>query len=100
MQNRKKLHLICNAHIDPIWQWEWEEGAAETLSTFRISEKFCRDFNSFIFNHNEAILYQWVQEYEPELFERIQERVKDGSWHIMCGWHLQPDCSSYYSNWF
>lgn len=93
MQSRKKLHLICNAHLDPIWQWEWEEGAAETLSTFRISEKFCRDFKGFIFNHNEAILYRWVQEYEPELFERIKERVKDGSWHIMCGWHLQPDCN-------
>ena len=24
----KKLHLISNAHLDPIWQWEWEEGAA------------------------------------------------------------------------
>ncbi len=31
----KEVPLICNAHIDPIWQWEWEEGAAAALSTFR-----------------------------------------------------------------
>ena len=31
---KKDLHLICNAPIDPVWQWEWEEGACETLSTF------------------------------------------------------------------
>ena len=31
----KEVHLICNAHLDPIWQWEWEEGAAAALSTFR-----------------------------------------------------------------
>ena len=27
----KKLHLLCNAHLDPYWLWEWEEGAAEAL---------------------------------------------------------------------
>ncbi len=90
---KKELHLICNAHIDPVWQWEWEEGAAETLSTFRVAAKFCRDFDGFIFCHNEALLYQWVEEYEPALFEEIRELVKLGKWHIMGGWHLQPDCN-------
>ena len=28
------VHLICNAHLDPVWQWRWEEGCAEALSTF------------------------------------------------------------------
>ena len=90
---KKDLHLICNAHIDPVWQWEWEEGACETLSTFRVAAKFCREFDGFIFCHNEALLYQWVEEYEPSLFEEIKELVKLGKWHIMGGWHLQPDCN-------
>ena len=90
---KKDLHLICNAHLDPVWQWEWEEGAAETLSTFRVAAKFCREFDGFIFCHNEAILYQWVEEYEPALFEEIRALVKLGKWHIMGGWHLQPDCN-------
>ena len=25
------LHLICNAHLDPVWQWRWEEGCAAAL---------------------------------------------------------------------
>ena len=91
--DKKELHLISNAHIDPMWQWEWEEGAAEALSTFRVAAKFCREFDSYIFCHNEAILYMWVEEYEPALFCEIQELVKLGKWHIMGGWHLQPDCN-------
>ena len=71
----KDLHLICNAHIDPVWQWEWEEGACETLSTFRVAAKFCREFDGFIFCHNEAVLYRWIEEYEPTLFEEIRELV-------------------------
>ncbi|MBQ8497985.1 MAG: alpha-mannosidase [Clostridia bacterium] len=90
---KKDLHLICNAHIDPVWQWEWEEGACETISTFRVAAKFCREFDGFIFCHNEAILYQWIEEYEPALFAEICELVKLGKWHIMGGWQLQPDCN-------
>ena len=53
----KKLHLLCNAHLDPVWQWEWEEGAAEALSTFRIAADFCEEYDKFVFCHNEALLY-------------------------------------------
>lgn len=88
-----EIHLICNAHIDPVWQWEWEEGAAAAVSTFRAAADFCEEFDNFVFCHNEALLYRWVEEYEPELFERIHRLVISGKWKIMGGWYLQPDCN-------
>ncbi len=90
---RPRIHLLCNAHIDPVWQWEWEEGAAEALSTFRTAADLCEAFDGFVFNHNEVIIYQWVEDYEPALFARIQRLVREGKWHIMGGWYLQPDCN-------
>lgn len=89
----KKLHLLSNAHLDPVWLWQWKEGAAEAISTFRIAADFCEQYDGFVFNHNEALLYEWVEEYEPELFERIKKLVKQGKWAIMGGWYLQPDCT-------
>lgn len=89
----KRIHMLCNAHIDPVWQWEWEEGAAETLSTFRIAADFCESCDDFVFCHNEALLYRWIEEYDPVLFARIQALVKAGKWNILGGWHLQPDCN-------
>ena len=89
----KRVHLICNAHLDPVWQWEWEEGVAAAVSTFRTAADLCDEFEEFIFCHNESVLYAWVEEYEPELFARIQRLVKQGKWHIMGGWYLQPDCN-------
>jgi alpha-mannosidase len=87
------LYLICNAHLDPVWLWEWEEGAAEALSTFRTAAQLCVEFEEFVFTHNEALLYQWIEEYEPDLFVRIQELVTKKKWHILGGWHIQPDCN-------
>lgn len=87
----KKLHLICNSHIDPVWQWEWEEGAAATLSTFQSAVNLADEFD-YIFCHNEAILYKYIEQYAPALFEKIRNLVQVGKWHIMGGWYLQPDC--------
>ncbi|MBN2853095.1 MAG: alpha-mannosidase [Clostridia bacterium] len=89
----KKMHLICNAHLDPVWLWQRQEGIGEALSTYRIAADFCENYDGFVFNHNEAVLYEWVEEFEPELFKKIQKLVKQGKWHIMGGWYLQPDCN-------
>ncbi|MHB1485663.1 MAG: glycoside hydrolase family 38 N-terminal domain-containing protein [Saccharofermentanales bacterium] len=89
----KKMHLICNAHIDPVWQWEWEEGVGAAISTFRVAAQLCEENDDFVFNHNEVILYKWIEEYEPVLFARIQKLVEQGKWHIMGGWYVQPDCN-------
>lgn len=88
----KKIHLVCNAHLDPIWQWEWEEGAASALSTFKSASDLCDEFD-YIFCHNEVTLYKYIEEYAPELFEDIKRHVKEGKWKIIGGWYLQPDCN-------
>ncbi len=89
--NKPTVHLICNAHLDPVWQWQWEEGCAEALSTFRVAVDLLNQFDDFIFNHNEAILYDWVRKYDPKLFREIQTLVKLNKWQISGGWYLQPD---------
>ena len=88
---KKKIHLLCNAHLDPVWLWQRSEGMAEALATFRIAADFCERYENFVFNHNESVLYEWVQENDPCLFARIQKLVESGKWRIMGGWYLQPD---------
>ncbi len=90
---RPTVHLICNAHLDPVWQWRWEEGCAEALSTFATAADLLEEHPTLIFNHNEAVLYRWVKEYDAALFKRIQSLVKAGRWAISGGWYLQPDAN-------
>ena len=88
---KKKIYLLCNAHIDPIWQWEWEEGASCALSTFQSAANLLEEFD-YKFNHNEALLYKYTSLYAPNLFNDIKNKVAQGKWNIMGGWYLQPDC--------
>jgi alpha-mannosidase len=91
MMMKPAVHLICNAHLDPVWQWRWEEGASEALSTFRTAVEVLREDEDLIFNHNEALLYRWVRKYDPLLFRSIQDLAAQGRWCISGGWYLQPD---------
>jgi len=83
--------MVCQAHVDPVWLWAWEDGLTEAISTFRIACDFCERVKGFVFCHNEAILYRWVEEHDPDLFQRIRRLVKAGRWHIAGGSWLQPD---------
>ena len=88
----KELHLLCNAHLDPAWLWRWNEGMAEAISTFRVAADFCEKYDGFVFNHNEAVLYEYIEEHDPVLFSRIKKLVAEKKWAIVGGWYLQPDC--------
>ncbi len=89
----KNIHLICNAHLDPVWLWRWQEGCAEAISTFRTAVEIIEENPGFVFCHNEALLYDWIKQHDPVLYGQIKRHVKDGSFHIMGGWYLQPDCN-------
>ena len=86
-----KVHLICNAHLDPVWQWRWDEGASEALATFRNAVDILDEHPSLVFCHNEAVLYQWAERLDPALFAAIRRHVEAGRWAISGGWFIQPD---------
>ncbi|MBE7068339.1 MAG: hypothetical protein E7381_03460 [Clostridiales bacterium] len=87
----KRLHLICNAHLDPIWQWTWDEGISAAIATFKSAADLADEFD-YIFCHGESLLYEAIEKNAPSLFKRIQGLVKAGKWHISSGTYLQPDC--------
>ncbi|MFA6128949.1 MAG: hypothetical protein WC699_16740 [Bacteroidales bacterium] len=88
---KNSVHLICNAHLDPVWQWRWTEGCSEAIATFRNAVEIIHEYPELVFNHNEAILYQWVQKYDKRLFQEIRDLVEKQRWFIAGGWYLQPD---------
>lgn len=89
----ERILLICNAHIDPVWLWKMEEGLGAAITTFSQAADFLEEYDGFVFNHNESLLYEYVEQVAPSLFKRIKELVACGRWHIMGGWFLQPDAN-------
>lgn len=88
-----KIHLIGNAHLDPVWLWRWQEGFSEVLATFKSALDRMNEFPDFKFTSACAVYYEWIEKIDPEMFEEIKKRVQEGRWNIVGGWFLQPDCN-------
>lgn len=87
------VHMIGNAHLDPIWLWGWQAGLDEALATCRTACDLLDRDPEFIFTRGEAWVYRQIAELDPELFDRIRRHVAAGRWEIASGWWLQPDCN-------
>lgn len=89
----KKVHLIGNAHLDPVWLWRWQEGFAEIKATFKSALDRMREFEDFKFTSACSAYYMWIEKSDPDMFREIQKRVNEGRWEIAGGWMIQPDCN-------
>lgn len=90
---KKRIHLIGNAHLDPVWLWRFGDGLSEIKATFRSALDRMKEFDEFVFTSACAFYYQWVEENCPEMFEEIKQAVKDGRWKLVGGMWIQPDCN-------
>jgi alpha-mannosidase len=89
----KKLHMIGNAHLDPVWLWQWQEGFQETKATFRSALDRMKEYDDFMFTSSSAANYEWVENNDPKMFAEIRQRIQEGRWQIVGGWWIQPDCN-------
>ena len=89
----KKIHLIGNAHLDPVWLWQWQEGFTEIKATFRSALDRMKEFPDFKFTAACSAYYMWIEKSDKKMFNEIVARVKEGRWNIVGGWFIQPDCN-------
>lgn len=90
---QQTLHMIGNAHLDPVWLWQWQEGFQETKATFRSALDRIKEYDDFLFTSSSAANYEWIENNEPEMFEEIKQCIAEGRWEIAGGWWIQPDCN-------
>jgi alpha-mannosidase len=87
------IFAIGNAHIDPVWVWDWREGMREVLATFTAAADRLDSSDDVVFTASSAAYYAWVEELEPELFERVKAHVSTGRWAVVGGQWVEPDCN-------
>lgn len=78
-------HLVGHAHIDLQWLWEWQEGIVSSRDTFNQAVKFMEEFPGFTFSQSSSVIYQAVEEAYPDIFKKVQEKVKKGQWELVGG---------------
>ncbi len=87
------VHMIGNAHLDPVWLWRWPSGVAEALATCRTACDLLDAYPQFIFTRSDVWVYERIEELDPGLFARVRRHMESGRWAVVGGWYIQPDCN-------
>ncbi len=85
------VSLLGNAHIDLMWLWRYPETIEVCKQTFAAALDNMRRFPDFRFAFGQAHAYDWMEQYAPEIFAEIKERVASGQWEVIGGAWCQPD---------
>ena len=89
-----RMYMIGNTHFDPVWLWTWDEGLASIRSTFRAALQRMDEDKDFVYSFSCPPVFEQLETVDPELMERIRQRVKEGRWALDEGLWVQPDCFS------
>jgi len=89
----KTIHVVLNAHIDPVWLWPWQAGLDAMLNTWRTVCDLLESNPEIVFTQSDAWFYRQTEKVDPALFDRVLEHVRTGQWHPTGGWWIQPDCN-------
>src|SRR6516164_1973547 len=83
--------LTGHAHIDLAWLWPLEETQRKARRTFQNVVSLMERYPELRFNQSSAQLYAWIEQNDPRLFDKIRDRVREGSWEIVGGMWVEPD---------
>lgn len=83
--NKKKIYTVATAHLDTIWSWDFEETVSKYIyNTLVDNFKLFKKYPTYKFNFEGSYRYELMEEYYPELFEKVKDYVKEGKWNV-CG---------------
>lgn len=91
MQKKYTFHLLPNAHLDPVWLWDWREGLNEGLITVRTVLDLMDEFPELTFIRGESAIYEHIEKTDPATFDRLAGMVEAGRWDVVGGTYVQPD---------
>ena len=85
------IHVIPNAHLDPVWLWDAREGLNEGVATCRAMLDLLEANADLTFIRGEAAIYEHVRRTDPAAFARILKMIRAGRWDAVGGTWIQPD---------
>ncbi len=85
------LYYVGHAHMDMNWLWDWPETVEVVINTLTTVDRLMDEFPDFCFSQSQTAVYDAVRRFDPGLFDRIGERVRQGRWEITANQWVEGD---------
>ncbi len=84
------IHVAGHSHLDAAWLWDYLETRRKIRRTFSTAAMFAEK-NDMRFIQSSSLYLDWLEQESPELYQRVKELVRKGSWIPVGGMLVEPD---------
>ena len=84
---------IGHTHIDVAWWWTVAQTREKVVRSFATVLKLMEEYPNYKFMSSQPVLYYFLKQRYPELYEKIKQRVAEGRWETEGGMWLEADCN-------
>src|SRR5688572_14287837 len=88
---KPSVNAIGHSHIDMAWMWQSHHTREKARRTFSTMLHLMHQYPEFHYVHSSPQLYQFVKQDDPELYERVKEKIVSGQWESTGGWWVESD---------
>lgn len=87
----KTIDCIGHTHIDVAWRWTVAQSREKAVRSFATVLNLMDRYPKYKFMSSQPVLYKFVKEDAPELYERIKEKIREGRWEAEGAMWLEAD---------
>ena len=84
-------HLVAHSHIDMNWLWTWQETVDVIRRDFTVADALMERYPDFHFSQSQASTYKAMEDYHPDVLERVKRRVAQGNWEVTATTWVEGD---------
>ena len=84
---------IGHTHIDVAWLWTISQTREKTARSFSTALSLMEQYPEYKFMSSQPLLYRYVKESRPELYEEIKRRIGENRWEADGAMWLEADCN-------
>lgn len=91
--NSPMVRCVGHTHIDVAWMWTLAVTEDKAVRSFSTVLELMDRYPEYIFMSSQPQLYKYVKKNAPKVYEKIQQRVKEGRWEPEGGMFVEADCN-------
>ncbi|MDR1663419.1 MAG: alpha-mannosidase [Clostridiales bacterium] len=82
-----------HTHLDLAWLWTVEDSRRKAARTFTTHLELMELYPEYQFMCGQPLVYRFVKEDFPEIFEKVRKKVEGGRWEPEGAMWVEPDCN-------
>ena len=85
--------LVGHSHLDLAYYWRRIHAVQKNARTILIQLRLMDQYPEFRYTHTQAYTYETLEQYYPELFAELKEKIAAGQFEPVGAMYVEPDCN-------